>query len=213
MFRKIQRGARPYPDYAALAALIAIVLGTSIIAGIVYTYDLRQQADNTAVSHLACWLFVSCREAPGVEGRAETRPDQEGTLMSGAASVYDRSAGVETANGQRLDENSLSAAHRTLPFGTMVRVRNNQNGRTALVRINDRGPFVPGRVIDLTPAGARALGFSGIAEVTLAPRMRDNSTDPIPNLFDFGHGKAKSDAAPVGRNEPRLRQGSRQPGA
>ena len=49
----------------------------------------------------------------------------------------------------------------------MVRVRNNQNGRTALVRINDRGPFVPGRVIDLTPAGARALGFSGIADVTL----------------------------------------------
>jgi len=80
--------------------------------------------------------------------------------MSGAASVYDRSAGVETASGQRLDQNSLSAAHRTLPFGTMVRVRNNQNGR-------DRGPFVPGRVIDLTPAGARALGFSGIADVTL----------------------------------------------
>jgi rare lipoprotein A len=169
MFRKIKWGARPYPDYAALAALIAIVLGTSILAGIVYTYDLRQQApDNSAVSHLTCWLFANCREAPGVEGRAETRPDQEGALMSGAASVYDRSAGVETASGQRLDQNSLSAAHRTLPFGTMVRVRNNQNGRTALVRINDRGPFVPGRVIDLTPAGARALDFSGIADVTLA---------------------------------------------
>ena len=97
MFRKIKWGARPYPDYAALAALIAIVLGTSILAGIVYTYDLRQQAPgNSAVSHLTCWLFANCPEAPGVEGRAETRPDQEGTLMSGTASVYDRSAGVET---------------------------------------------------------------------------------------------------------------------
>jgi rare lipoprotein A len=62
---------------------------------------------------------------------------------------------------------ALTAAHRTLPFGTMVRVTDNRSGRSIVVRINDRGPFVRGRVIDLTPAGARALGFSGLTQVTL----------------------------------------------
>jgi rare lipoprotein A len=56
-----------------------------------------------------------------------------------------------------------------LPFGTQVRVTNKRNGRSVVVRINDRGPFLRGRVIDLTPAGARALGFSGLARVTLEP--------------------------------------------
>ncbi len=60
-----------------------------------------------------------------------------------------------------------SAAHRTLPFGTRVRVTNSSNGRSVVVRINDRGPFVRGRIIDLTPAAASALGFSGLARVTL----------------------------------------------
>ena len=55
----------------------------------------------------------------------------------------------------------MTAAHKTLPFGTKVRVTNRKNGKTVVVTINDRGPFVRGRVIDLTPAGARALGFSG----------------------------------------------------
>jgi rare lipoprotein A len=86
---------------------------------------------------------------------------------SGVASVYDRSSGQQTASGERLDEGALTAAHRSLPFGTVVRVKNNKNGREALVRINDRGPFVQGRIIDLTPAGAKALGFSGTANVSL----------------------------------------------
>lgn len=87
--------------------------------------------------------------------------------VSGIASVYDRSSGNRTASGERLDENALTAAHRSLPFGTVVRVKNNKNGREALVRINDRGPFARGRIIDLTPAGAKALGFSGVANVSL----------------------------------------------
>jgi rare lipoprotein A len=62
----------------------------------------------------------------------------------------------------------MTAAHRSLPFGTKVRVTNRRNGRSVVVRINDRGPFVRGRVIDLTPAGARALGFSGLAPVVVA---------------------------------------------
>jgi rare lipoprotein A len=61
----------------------------------------------------------------------------------------------------------MTAAHRTLPFGTLVRVTNQHTGRSVIVRINDRGPFIHGRVIDLTPAAARALGFSGLANVNL----------------------------------------------
>ena len=69
--------------------------------------------------------------------------------MSGIASIYDRSSGNETASGERLNEEALTAAHRQLPLGTVIEVTNNRNKRKTLVRINDRGPFVDGRVIDL----------------------------------------------------------------
>jgi len=75
--------------------------------------------------------------------------------------------GGKTASGERANPQALTAAHRSLPFGTRVRVTNKRNGRSVLVRINDRGPFVKGRVIDLTPAGAKVLGFSGLAPVTV----------------------------------------------
>jgi peptidoglycan lytic transglycosylase len=84
----------------------------------------------------------------------------------GIASVY-AYAGQRTASGDRAQPNGFTAAHRTLPFGTRVRVTNKSNGRSVTVRINDRGPFVRGRVIDLTPAAAQSLGFRGLARVTL----------------------------------------------
>ncbi len=89
---------------------------------------------------------------------------------SGIASVYgadDGLAGKRTASGERMNPGALTAAHKTLPFGSQVRVTNRSNGRSVTVRITDRGPFVRGRVIDLSPAAARALGFSGLAPVTL----------------------------------------------
>jgi rare lipoprotein A len=86
---------------------------------------------------------------------------------SGVASVYGYD-GQKTANGERANPRKLTAAHRSLPFGTMVKVTNKKNGRTVLVRINDRGPFIRGRVIDLTPAAAQQLGFSGLAPVVLS---------------------------------------------
>ncbi len=85
---------------------------------------------------------------------------------SGIASIY---SGGRTANGERAVASELTAAHRNLPFGTHVRVTNRSNGRSVIVRINDRGPFVRGRIIDLTPAGARALGFSGVTAVNVEP--------------------------------------------
>jgi rare lipoprotein A len=85
---------------------------------------------------------------------------------SGIASVYAYS-GSKTASGERINPAGLTAAHRTLAFGTHVRVTNRRNGHSVTVRINDRGPFVRGRVIDVTPAAARSLGFSGLAPVKL----------------------------------------------
>jgi rare lipoprotein A len=87
---------------------------------------------------------------------------------SGMASVYSTESGSRTASGQKLDPQALTAAHRTLPFGTKVKVTNKGNGRSIVVTINDRGPFVSGRVIDVTPAAARALGFSNLAHVTVS---------------------------------------------
>jgi rare lipoprotein A len=85
--------------------------------------------------------------------------------MSGIASVY---SGGRTANGEHASAGGLTAAHRSLPFGTLVKVTNRHSQRSVVVRVNDRGPFVRGRVIDLTPAAARAIGFSGLAPVTLS---------------------------------------------
>jgi rare lipoprotein A len=76
-------------------------------------------------------------------------------------------SGGKTANGEIAKASGMTAAHKTLPFGTLVRVTHQHTGRSIVVRINDRGPFVRGRVIDVMPAAARALGFSGLAPVTL----------------------------------------------
>lgn len=87
--------------------------------------------------------------------------------QSGIASVYAYKGG-KTASGERANPGELTAAHRSLPFGTRVKVTNKKNGKTVTVRINDRGPFVRGRIIDLTPAAARQLGFSGLAPVNVS---------------------------------------------
>jgi rare lipoprotein A len=88
------------------------------------------------------------------------------SAQSGIAAVYSYRGG-RTASGEASHPDGLTAAHRTLPFGTMVRVTNRRNGRSVLVRINDRGPFTRGRVIDVTPAAAQRLGFSGLVPVSL----------------------------------------------
>jgi len=90
------------------------------------------------------------------------------SAQTGMASIY---WGGLTASGEPVRSTELTAAHRTLPLGTMVRVTNQGTGRSVVVRINDRGPFKRGRIIDVSVAAARALGFSvnsGLARVTLA---------------------------------------------
>ena len=91
-------------------------------------------------------------------------------VVAGAASWYgDKFHGRRTANGERYDMHKLTAAHKTLPFGTKVRVTNRENGKSVVVRINDRGPFVGKRVIDLSRGAAAAVGMiqRGIAPVSI----------------------------------------------
>ncbi|SUT87788.1 rare lipoprotein A [Actinobacillus ureae] len=91
--------------------------------------------------------------------------------QSGIASYYaDKFNGRRTANGEKFSNSAMTAAHKTLPFGTLVEVTNMRNGRSVVVRVNDRGPYVHARVVDLSKAAARQLGMhhSGIARVKLA---------------------------------------------
>jgi len=87
--------------------------------------------------------------------------------MNGVASFYNQ--GTQTANGEKFDPSELTAAHRTLPFGTRLRVTNVATGQSVTVRINDRGPFIPGRHVDLSQGAAETLGIvhRGIAKVKL----------------------------------------------
>jgi len=90
----------------------------------------------------------------------------------GNASWYGkRHQGKRTASGERFDEYAMTAAHPTLPFGTRLRVTNLESRRSVIVRVNDRGPFVDGRIVDLSLAAARALGIAedGVARVKLQP--------------------------------------------
>ncbi|MCG2630000.1 septal ring lytic transglycosylase RlpA family protein [Bradyrhizobium sp. WYCCWR 13023] len=82
-----------------------------------------------------------------------------GRSFSGMASYYGNESGSRTASGARFNQNALTAAHRTLPFGTKVRVTH--GGQSVIVTINDRGPFVRGRVLDLSTGAARAIGLTG----------------------------------------------------
>ena len=91
---------------------------------------------------------------------------------TGRASWYGPGfAGRSTASGDRFDPKALTAAHRNLPFGTPVRVTNLHNGRSVVVTINDRGPYVKGRVLDVSLGAARALGMlrRGVASVLIQP--------------------------------------------
>jgi rare lipoprotein A len=105
---------------------------------------------------------VACAHAP--------RGEKGEPIAEGLASYYGGALrGNRTANGERFDPESLTAAHRSLAFGTCLRVVNAANGRSVRVRVNDRGPFVRGRIVDVSEAAARALDFvrQGVARVRL----------------------------------------------
>jgi peptidoglycan lytic transglycosylase len=109
-----------------------------------------------------CLFFLVVTAVPAIPEEAVSAIEEEGV-----ASTYGKDGGNRVGCGGELDEGALAAAHKNLPCGTRLRVMNKINGKSVVVTINDRGPFVPGRIIDLTPAAARAIGMSGLARVSL----------------------------------------------
>lgn len=103
-------------------------------------------------------LGATVADASPVEGGGQK-------IQRGHASWYHH--GRRTANGEAFNPNGMTAAHRSLPFGTRLRVVNEKTGRSVVVRINDRGPFIGGRIIDLARGAARQLGMGGVATVAL----------------------------------------------
>jgi rare lipoprotein A len=100
---------------------------------------------------------------------AEPNKSSGKIIQTGRASWYGPGFhGRRTASGETFNTNDLTAAHRTLPFGTKVRVVNKKTGKSVVVRINDRGPYAHGRVIDLSKASAQAIGISGVGSVDVA---------------------------------------------
>ena len=113
------------------------------------------------------WLLVFALAAAGC---AHAPRGGSRLVGEGVASYYGESLrGRPTASGERFDPGDFTAAHRTLAFGTCLRVENAENGRSVRVRVNDRGPFVRGRIVDLSRAAASALDFveRGVARVRL----------------------------------------------
>jgi rare lipoprotein A len=122
----------------------------------------------------ALLLLAACVHAPRGAAQAprteRERPREDGLLAEGVASFYGESfRGQKTASGERFDPDGLTAAHRTLPFGTCLHVENAENGRTVTVRVNDRGPYARGRILDLSEGAARLLDLvrEGVARVRL----------------------------------------------
>jgi rare lipoprotein A (peptidoglycan hydrolase) len=134
---------------------------------------VRPQQKKTGIKNKETWvkcnfgLAVIFATALLMTGMT-TQSDANSRTETGIASVYTAKQGARTASGKRLNDEELTAAHRSLPFGTKVRVTNRRNGRSVVVMITDRGPFVRGRIIDLTLAGAKAIGMGfGLAPVTV----------------------------------------------
>jgi len=108
--------------------------------------------------------------SPPAAAPAASTPTATAGTETGLAAVYsDRLNGHRTASGERYDRDKLTAAHKTLPFGTQVKVTNTKNQKSVTVRVNDRGPTQAGRILDISPRAAKALGIRpmGMGEVSM----------------------------------------------
>jgi rare lipoprotein A len=148
--------------------LLVVVLGAASLAACAQSSAVRRSAslqhDRTA-SFFTSGRVASVKKHTPFARHDNATPTQ--VASQGVASFY--TEGQQTASGEKFDTNDLTAAHPTLPFGTRLRVTNVGTGRSVVVRVNDRGPYVPGRVVDVSHSAANALGMvqSGIAKVKL----------------------------------------------
>jgi peptidoglycan lytic transglycosylase len=153
---------------ALLAASLAACARSSVVSGKPELHPASRQAsleqNRTSSFVTSRRVAVARKHTPFASHKnaAETQ-----VASHGLASFY--TEGTQTANGEKFDTHELTAAHRTLPFDTRLRVTNVATGRSVTVRVNDRGPFVPGRVVDVSYAAAETLGMveGGIAKVKL----------------------------------------------
>lgn len=143
------------------------------------TMSARSHSKTIAVTLAAALFYVAafgfdCR-ADSAETRASPKPHQDrtGKERLGKASFYAKSfSGKKMADGNIMDPRENNAASRTLPLGTIAKVTNLETGKSAIVKIEDRGPYVDGRIVDLSPATAQNIGITrrqGIARVAVAP--------------------------------------------
>ncbi|MBS1175439.1 MAG: rlpA [Burkholderiaceae bacterium] len=148
--------------------ILATGLGLAVLNSPVMAKEAK--ASKTKVVHTT--VKVSKTSVSGQVRKVSYSPAsaKAAFLNSGVASYYGPGFhGRRTANGERFDMHAMTAAHRTLPFGTLVKVTNLSNGKSTIVRVNDRGPYVGNRVIDLSVAAAKQIGstHSGTARVNL----------------------------------------------
>ena len=133
-----------------------------------FAVALAACAQSSVVANKSEFLATS-RQASLEDNRKATNKHTTETRVAsfGLASFY--AHGIKTASGEKFNPHELTAAHRTLPFGTRLRVTNLATGRFVTVRVNDRGPFIPGRVVDVSYSAAETLGMvgQGITKVKL----------------------------------------------
>lgn len=164
--------ATPSTPRARLARLVLAAIGAASLAACAQSPVARQKADLGVSRQAAVERRHETRSVASLRTRARRHSpalDANGTQAAahGVASFY--SEDTETASGEKFDKNELTAAHPTLPFGTRVRVTNVSTGRSVTVRVNDRGPYVRGRIVDVSYSAAEALGMvnQGVASVRL----------------------------------------------
>ena len=151
--------------------LFAVTIAGALLAACNQTSHVAQRSERAAVRQAALDQQPHRASAPTMMKRrvaAVRRYKPPATTAShGVASFY--TEGTKTANGEKFNTHDLTAAHPTLPFGTKLRVTNQTTGQAVTVRVNDRGPFVQGRVVDVSYAAADALGMvgKGLAKVKL----------------------------------------------
>jgi rare lipoprotein A len=148
--------------------LAVIVAGAATLAACGQSPLRNQHSDLRGSTARQAAIEQPRRQVASVVRRTPT-PEASTTQgkSHGIASFY--SQGTKTASGEKFDPNELTAAHPTLPFGTRLRVTNQHTGRSVTVRVNDRGPYVPGRVVDVSYSAAQELGMvgRGVAPVKL----------------------------------------------
>jgi hypothetical protein len=151
---------------ARRAGTYALVIGAETL--ITIDDRLAAQAGGRPSQLVLRWLD-NMRLAVGGSplGFVASRGAGAGTLLGRASWYGPGFHGRRAASGERFDQNCMTAAHKTLPFGTVLLVTNTRNSRSCLVRINDRGPYVAGRMIDLSAAAARALSIDGVGAVRI----------------------------------------------